>query len=367
MQIPPVLPRLRPLSDFERSSVFFFVQRLERDHGTMQIYSRTVIAPETDDEIRAGLLEFMPDLYVSLYGSREAAVEGLLQHVSASTWTDMMYAPAALRWAYAVATPILGNHFDSLRDIFVVPVSIPLFDASATAWTADARAILFHHILVFHLPHFSIQLLRAQAGRYQRNWDFVWQARMDFDRLLQRVYPRVDFAERSYHARWDAFGLEIATLLQCLQTLFILLHEFGHVLCGHLDSHSQVTHFGAHGQAQAQEFEADDFAAKYFLSLSFDELLTIDEQLSEFGVMFKSFSEHKMLVPMAVVQLLIVFHAMELISSEPSSTHPPALDRLGRFLEVVEQSPAYADTLPEIFDTALFLGDFVGWSPEAAG
>jgi hypothetical protein len=113
--------------------------------------------------------------------------------------------------------------------------------------------------------------------------------------------------------------------------IFIMLHEFGHVVLKHLSAGGRVTHLAGdlllYTNSEMQEFEADEFAYQAYCSLGF--------RGSD--------------VAFASGLLMHFFHLCEVLVPPSGRTHPPALHRWRRIKDFSPLS-TYPDSWANYLD-----------------
>jgi len=122
---------------------------------------------------------------------------------------------------------------------------------------------------------------------------------------------------------------------------FVLLHEYGHVYCGHLNAASlRSLKLGArdvdvYSTSHKQEFEADEFAIKHMMMHHRNDPSAISGLIAAVGIMF------------------LFFDLCEGGRKSGTGTHPRSIDRLKRIKDISQQSSnsdVFMENIENIFD-----------------
>lgn len=357
------IPTLKSVADFRRSQIFPYVQALEREHGLAKIYDSPFRFAGSDADLQNWLFHQFRPMWVEMKGTKESAETFVRDTFSMARLEDMIYQPASLRWAHEVSRLFLGNYWPQVANLFVVPVSIPLFNASVSAWAIDQPVVLFHLGLIHQIAFLHHELIRAQQAWFKNDGPELVIARAKFQANLQSAIRAELFGEGE-PPRFDVFSFGYTWALTCLSILFVLLHEFAHLVLGHLspDDATRPT-LGGYSVSQQKELEADNVAVNWLIGVSLSSISEHDRACD--GPLLWISDQHSFVMSMALVHVFTIFYAMEREARLIADTHPPAMDRLLFALQVLNGADSYRETVKSATELAGFYRKFVD-NPTAA-
>lgn len=205
-----------------------------------------------------------------------------------------------------------------------------LFNAHSIRVPSGGNVIVVNTAIIGGLPIINRYILSAFILRnrlYDNDIDGFIHDVSGFVLLLRRI---VLYGQNALQSEGQSPDDSLDTLVKAIeytfaQRLFILLHEIGHVVLGHLNdsnlqsqhpSDDEVNSIKYYLKSQNQEFEADSWAAQQMQNLE-----SIHSKVN------------KVHVCMGLPFLFLVFHVLETVLTNELAdkrTHPPARERLHR-------------------------------------
>ena len=288
-----------------------FVRYIERMQGVMNIYDYELRPKIANEQLWEDLYRDNKEIFDQIYGSAEKAKEGIRQDFDHEHLARMFYQPSSLSWAKDKAKAIMGPDWACVESLTVATVTIPVFNAAAVRCNHAFDLILINVPLIMLLSGLNNTLWVAYQHWINLQWDDLPSLRRELSRRIGYVLqPRfeggVDLPLTQALAifRWISMSTNI-------QILFILLHEYAHVILGHLDSaalsresllNKELVGVKYYTQSQEQEFEADRKASAWIFESPVDLLADKESSLS---------SDIYEFVPMSIVFLFTLFTALD--------------------------------------------------------
>ncbi len=321
-----------------------FIRFIEKTQGELNIYENKLKQTASDSEIAEGIFNLYPDLMTRIYGSAEKAKRELLEKARNYDVVTNFYNPLELTLARKRAAAILGNRWREVSDILVAPVTIPSFNAAAVRSPEGYTVIIFNAQLTTSLPHFTALLMGAFKNAGEKNWEQLAISAIHIHKLIQAVR----FATSLFNqvpdevlAISDPVTFRTASDLWQIQMLFVLLHEYAHITCGHLSElHLEREHpldngleFGKYyTQSQEEEFEADMSAASWLFSAETAAIVDDNMHIN---------AADCCIVGTGVASLFATMAWFESYVNKSRDTHPPAFDRAERIFALADSFPLH--------------------------
>jgi len=335
-----------------------FVRYIEHTQGVMNIYDNELRPKVTNERLWEDLYLEDKELFDQLYGSPEEAKEGIRQDFDREHLARMFYQPQSLSWAQEKAKAIMGSDWLSVDFLPVSTVTVPVFNAAAVRCNQAFDVILFNIPLIMLLPNLNDTLWTVHKQWMEIQWNDLPLLRSELSRRLGYVLHPT-FGGFDFQFTQDQAVFRFTSMSTNLQILFILLHEYAHVVLGHLDAtalsmasplNHNLSGVKYYTQSQEQEFEADRKACSWLfdspVDLLEDEEIRLSSDIYEF-------------VPWSVVFLFTLFSALDQETVSLSDTHPPAWERLKFVRDAVSQSLYYGDSISLVDDLIHFFQAFL--------
>lgn len=335
-----------------------FIRYLEHTQGELKMYDGHLDTSLTEEEFHRRLYETNRAVFDKMYGSSEAALQGVREHFQRGMMIDQLYQPRSLEWAKKKLHLLMGTELKLARHLRIAPVSIPVFNAAAVRSNDGHEVILINQPLLWWLGDFDSLLWDAYGSCTENQTQRLYFLRDQFRRGIDDLLSGVNAGLTSYRNE-DLAHFRLAGASLYMQTLFVLLHELAHVVLGHLSQSSlrQAHPLDAglqfakyYTQSQTQEFEADEKAAKWLFSV------TPETVLDESGHIDP---ENYHFVGVSMVLLFAVLAGIESATDAPSDTHPPALERAAAMTRVVSAIPHYMRTDELMLELIRFFEAFI--------
>ena len=340
-----------------------FVKYLERTQGELNIYEHELKPKLTDSELAISIYEMNPQLFIQMYGSAEEAKQKLETSIHAGDLAKIYYNPFLLTWARGKAEKLMGNQWDEVGDLLVAPVTIPSFNAAAVRSPEGFDVIIFNARLFMLLPMITDLLCDAQRDWTHMKWNNLYTLRANLELYIDAMLcpsDRGPLHERTYLTS-DLASFRLGAASSQIQVLFILLHEFAHVTCGHLgtvqlDRDHPLDHGLEQGkyytQSEEEEFEADKTAANWLFGC--DPALIFDDE-----EIYLEAEDHPFL-GLSLVNLFTILASLETRLNNASDTHPPAFDRVAGIARIIAEIPHHEDTERLMSEFLQFSKAFIG-------
>ena len=329
------------------SSPLDFIRFIEQTQGELNIYEHKLKQAVSDSEIAERIYNYYPDLMTRIYGSAERAKRELLEKARNHDVISVFYNPLGLTSAHKRAGIILGSKWREVSDILVAPVTIPSFNAASVRSPEGYTVIIFNALLTMSLPHFAALLMGAFKNAREKNWEHLADSTINIHKLVQAVQSATSIFNQvpgEVLAIFDPMTFKIASDVWQIQMLFVLLHEYAHITCGHLSElHLEREHpldnglkFGKYyTQSQEEEFEADMCAASWLFSA--ETAAIIDDNMHIDAAGYE-------IIGTAVASLFATLAWFESYVNKSRDTHPPAFNRAERIFALADSFPLHKRT-----------------------
>jgi hypothetical protein len=318
------------------------LREFEAAHGTLRLDLRPAV-PDRDDPAAAAYVK-------RVFG------------VSASLGTLDMFESTLLGSLRSSALHVLGSQAAAFDSIAFGWSSAPILNA-CTIRRDDATAIVVNIRLSTFLTAINALTWKLEQALLEHDRALTQRCRDSIRALLTAARePEMGQAlKESVDTIVDPDALTLGIVLKEVQLLFVLLHEIGHVVCGHLDQESgwkehplSSDSFSAFAGSIRTEYEADRFAFARLLPPSSWRIFA--SRLAGFDAPIPDRTRVILVGHLFVWFHLLVRRAQETYYQVPRS-HPHPLDRLDRYLDAIKELVPSLAAFPfrEVFQSTLTL------------
>ncbi len=313
---------------------------IERQHGRLRLDIEDHYSSR-DNEVLADSWSINQNIINEWFDNEPDAYEKykeLMHSVHLSMFDDQW-----TNLSITCAQKIMGNEWNNVSRIPVANTSIPILNAAAVCFNDSTYGIFLNSRIQSQLT--PVNSLRANIEFKYHNSDSIKKPAKPVNTYKQYI---VEILTNTTDNLFDliskcqpyesAFFHWFGTRHTLLQHIFILLHEYAHVLKGHLQrkdvwlGHPLSTQeYSFFNDDQIMEIEADDLALKFLLDPTNREQLPEPWNMPDGNPNF---------IPNAIVLLFIWFSIMIGKDVEGyykiSRSHPHPLDRIKSIIRIVE-------------------------------
>lgn len=326
-----------------------FLWHIERTQGLLATDLRNISLPREDllalaDQYAAGI-SAIPTM-IDFHGSQETIREQARREFTKPEFLhELYYRPWLLQWALREAELALGDQWALVKDFPVGAITAPIFNACACKSPDGWKVVVLNLPLIMRLYDITLSLTHAYSF-VEADQSKAEEHRVAFQSKIRQVrsLPQDDLSALFVGGgdlEWGADAVAVSELA-AFQILFVLLHEYAHIVLGHLgptelqlahpmdDSESGIKYFT---RSQAQEFAADARAYEWMLGLA-ERLADEPQHGLQESAWYKA-----TVAPCFIFPLL-----RELERGTSSDTHPPAMTRLKFLFALCRKSEQRRDT-----------------------